>query len=113
MTQLNFGRDVQGYNAYAPEQAILKYSATLASGGHATVTVPSSAEKWILGVSSTPGSSVWVSVGGTAAVPAGATFAVTTSELNPPARTVYKADVIDILSEGATASIGVVLYETT
>lgn len=109
-TTLSFGRDVQGFNAYAPFQADLKYSATLTTGNHATITIPSNNEKWLMGIVPTPGTSVWVSVGGTAALPVGGTFATTTSELNPPARTVLKAQVVDIITSSATTDISVVLY---
>lgn len=110
MTQLNFGRDVQGFNAYAPEQADLLYSATLASGVNSTITVPVSATKWIAAFSYQPGTTIYVSVNGTAEVPAGGTFATTTSELNPSPRTVYAGDVIDIITSNVTADVGVALY---
>ena len=110
MTQLNFGRDVQGFNAYAPVQADLLYSATLASGVNASVTIPSSAPKWIIAVSYQPGTTVYMSVNGTAEEPAGGTFAITTSELNPSPRTVYAGDVVDFITPNTTADVGVALY---
>lgn len=109
--KLNFQRDTQGYNAYAPQQASDKYSATIAAGGHATVTVPSNFQNWIAAFSYAAGGDFWVSVGGTAAAPAGATFASTTSQLNPGALSVQKAQVIDVLNNGAGSSdVGVVFY---
>lgn len=113
MTPLNFGRDVQGFNAYAPKISDIKYSATLAASTHSTITVPSSAEKWIAVFSYEAVTNVWVAVNGTAAVPAGGTFATTTSQLNPPALTVYAADVIDIITANATTDVGVAFYTTT
>ena len=109
--KLNFGRDVQGYNAYAPDQATDKYSATLASGGSATVTVPSNFAVWIAAFSYQAAGDMWVSVGGTDAGPAGATFASTTSQLQPGALTVKAADVISIKNNGSGSSdVGVVFY---
>ncbi len=113
MRFLNFGRDVQGMNAYAPVQSDLKYSATLAAGAGENLTVPSSTAKWIVGFSYQPGASIWVSVNGTAAVPAGGTFLASTSELNPPARTVFAGDVINMITANTTADVGIVLYATS
>jgi hypothetical protein len=108
---LNFGRDVQGYNSFAASKADAKFSATLASAGNASFTVPSNYENWIVSFSFQPGSEVWVSINGTAAAPAGATFASTNSELLPGSRTVQAGDVINILNTGAgDADVGVSLY---
>ncbi len=110
MTQLNFGRDVQGFNAFAPTQADLLYSATLASGVNSSITIPSSAPKWIIAISYQPGTITYVSVNGTAEAPASGTFATTTSELNPSPRTVYAGDVVDFITTNMTADVGVALY---
>jgi|SRR6267154_58030 len=108
---LNFGRDVQGFNAFAPEFADVKYSATLASAGHDEFTVPSNFQNWIVAFSFQPGSSVWVALNGVAAAPAGATFAATTSEYLPGARKVKAGDIIDVLNNGVgSAGVGVMLY---
>lgn len=120
-TKLNFGRDVQGYNAYAAPVAADKYSATLASGGNATITLPKNALSWIVSFSYQPGSNIWVAVNANAAAPVGATFASTSSELLPGSRVIssVKADgttaaTINILNNGsASADIGVILYANT
>lgn len=119
-TKLNFGRDCQGYNAFAPPPAADKYSATLASGGNATITLPTNSPYWIVSFSYQPGSDIWVAYNGSAAAPAGATFATTTSELLPGARIVPStnttssgtvATTINILNNGtASADVGVILY---
>jgi hypothetical protein len=111
MTMLNFGRDIQGFNAYAPVQSALKYSAELTSLNNDSITVPGTSQQWIAAFSYQPGTNVWVSVNDTAEVPAGATFAVTTSELNPAPRLVQAGDVIDFITDNATAEVGVMLYE--
>lgn len=110
-TLLNFGRDVQGYNAFAPLTATDKYSATLTSGSETHITVPSNASKWIAVFSYQPGTTVWVDLtGGTAAVPAGATLASTTSEMIPSARTVLAGSKISMITDSVSAEVGVVLY---
>ena len=119
-TKLNFGRDIQGYNAYAPPPAADKYSAVLAAGGNATITLPTNSPYWIISFSFQAGSDVWVAYNGTAAAPAGATFATTTSELLPGSRILQStnttssgtvATTINMLNNGTgTADIGVVLY---
>lgn len=120
-TKLNFGRDVQGYNAFASNVAVDKYSATLASGGNATLTLPTNVPQWIVSFSFQPGSDVWVAYNGTAAAPAGATFAATTSELLPGSRTLpslqnngTSATTINLLNNGTgSADIGIILYATS
>jgi len=117
-TKLNFARDVQGYNSYAPSPSTNMFSATLASGGNATITLPTNALTWIVAFSYQPGSNLWVRVNGSAAAPAGATFAATTSELNPGARLIpafkpdgITANTINILNNGASsADVWVGLY---
>lgn len=111
MAKLNFGRDVQGFNTFAPDFADLTFSATLAAAGNSSVTVPSSNENWIMSMSFQPGSDVWVSKNGSAAAPAGAAFAANASELLPGARKVIAGDVINFFNNGAgTADVGVMLY---
>lgn len=117
-TKINFARDVQGYNTFAPAPSSDKYSATLASGGNATVTVPNNFQNWIAAFSYQPGSDMWVAYNTTAAVPAGATFASTTSELLPGARSVtaYQLDgttrtTINVFNNTTTAQdVGITFY---
>lgn len=110
-TVLDFQNDVKGYNSFAPAFATDRYSATLASGGSSTITVPSNFKHWVAAFSYQAGGDIWVSINGTAAGPAGATFATTTSQLQPGALSVNSTDVISIKNNGAGSSdIGVVLY---
>jgi len=105
---LNFGRDMQGYNAYAPQDAPFKKSATLTAGAAASFTIPSSYPVWIVAFSPQPGANVWVdTTGATAASPVGATFATTTSSLNPGQRTVLGGTSISCITDNTTADIGV------
>lgn len=109
--KLAFQRDIQGYNAYAPLQSTDMYSATLAAAGSSTITVPSNFKNWIAAFSYQAAGDMWVSVGHTAAGPVGATFASTTSQLQPGALSVQAGQVISIKNNGTGSSdVGVALY---
>lgn len=113
-TQLNFGRDVQGYNAYAPALSADKYSAALASGANSSITVPGTAQRWIAVLSYQPGADIWVTVNGTAVVPAGGTFASVNSCLLPASLSVKAADTISCVNNSTTAQdVGISLYAVT
>lgn len=117
-TVLSFGRDAQGYNAYAPNPSTNKYSATLPSGGNSTITLPATSQNWVVAFSYQPGSDIWVAYNATASAPAGATFATTTSELLPGSRKLPAYQIngttsttINLLNNGAgVADVGVTLY---
>jgi hypothetical protein len=119
-TKLNFGRDVQGYNTFAPPPSTNMYSATLASGGNSTITLPTNVATWIVAFSFQPGSDIWVAYNGTAAPPAGSTFASNISELLPGSRVLNSttttssgtvATTINLYNNGAgVADVGVILY---
>jgi len=113
-TPLNFGRDVQGFNAFAPATSDIKYSATITNGNETHISVPQSATKWIVVFSYQPGTNVWVDLtGATAAIPVGATLAATTAELNPASRTINAlnnsgtASKVSMITDNATADVGV------
>lgn len=111
MTQLNFGRDVQGMNAYAPMLSDLMFSATLVSGANHSVTIPSNSGNFIAVFSYQPGGDIWVSVNHTAGAPAGATFASTNSFLLPSQLLVKGGDVISAYNNSATGQdVGIALY---
>lgn len=109
-TKLVFGRDNQGYNAYAPQFSNIHFSATLVNGAASSITVPSDSSAYVAAFSYQPGTIVWVANNHTATVPAAATFGATNSELNPGARLVYPGDVISLITSSTTADCGVSLY---
>jgi len=117
-TSLEFGRDIQGYNAYAPRPSINIFSATLVNGAAATITLPQDYKSWIVAFSYQPGTNNFVDfTGATAQVPAGGTFAATTSELNPGARLLKSTQkdnitpaTISLVTNNATSDVTVVFY---
>lgn len=111
MIQLNFGRDVQGMNAYAPAISDIMYSCGLASADDQQITVPSSNQNWIAVFSYQPGGTIWVAVNDTAEPPAAGTFTTTTSFLLPAQLKVKAGDTISFYNNSATdQDIGVALY---
>lgn len=113
---LNFGRDVQGMNAYAPDFPSYIYTATLSQGVDESITVPSLYKKYIMYVIIQPQSRVWVSNVATAAVPFGSSFTTSNSELivSPIEykRIVYSGDVISFLTPNTTCDTSVIFYPT-
>ena len=117
-TKLNFGRDVQGFNAFSPPPPNNIFSAKLTVGVPATITLPLEYKHWILGFSYTGGSEVWVDFSGaTAANPTLGTFGATTSSRNPGTRIVKStksdnttAATISLITPDATAYVSVELW---
>lgn len=91
----------------------LKYSAALAATTDTTLTIPGNAPtyKAVIKVDS---NLVWVALNATAAVPAGTSFASTTSELvsdnRALCREVKAGDVLHFYTATATTNVSVVLY---
>ena len=94
--------------------ATYKYSATLGATTDTTLTVPGGASRYKALIRCKPGVLVWVALNGTAAVPAGASFAATTSELIPSyatlCREVKAADVLHFYTATASTDVSVVFY---
>lgn len=93
--------------------ADLKYSATLAATTDTTLTIPGNAPRYkaLIKVKN----NTWIANNATAAVPAGATFAATTSELvsssaPPICREVKAGDVLHFFTATASTDVSVVLY---
>lgn len=110
MMQSILGRDITGAVNYSLSPSENKKSATLEINNEETFTVPSTAPFWDVFFSIQPGSSIWVAYGATAEVPAGATFADTTSELNPTIRRLAAGTVVSCITGDVTAHIGISMY---
>lgn len=119
-TQLVFGRDKQGYPlGFIFPFPIDKYSVTLTASADTTLTVPGYS-----GVNSSggntqfearikvTGSPVWFAVDSTAAVPAGNTFASTTSVLivNSDNYIVTPAQVLHFITSASNVQVSVEFY---
>jgi hypothetical protein len=91
-----------------------KYSASLAANTDTTLTIPGDAPTYKMVVKVEANGLVWMATDATAAVPAGSTFAATTSELINDAksvcREVAKGDVIHFFTATAGTDVSVVLY---
>ncbi len=113
-TDLIFGRDVQGLNAYAPLFSTNMLTATLAAATARTITVPSSAPIWIMYVRMEPTGWCWISKTTTAAVPASSSFAASQSALAVGTiefkRTVNAGDVLSFITPNTTLNIQVEFF---
>lgn len=119
-TKFALSRDVNGYNGFGLPFSDTKYSATIAASTDTTLTIGGDASmgsiannvnKYIAIFNYETGSQVWVAKGATAAVPAGASFASTDSEMNPSAREVSDGDVLHFFTpDTGGASVSVIVY---
>ena len=116
-------KDIAGYNGFGLPFSDQKYSASLAATTDTTLTVPStntigaplnSIHRYIAVINVEANASVWCALNATAAVPAGATFAATTSDLivgsQYYAREVQAGDVLHFYSGTADVDISVMFY---
>lgn len=116
-------KDVAGYNGWGLTFTDLKFSASLAITTDTTLTVPSQSaigaplnevNKFLAVITVKANLSVWCAVNATAAVPAGTTFAATTSDLivgtQYYAREVKAGDVLHFFAPAASTDISVLFY---
>jgi hypothetical protein len=89
-TQYKLQKDVAGYNGFGLQFSDQKFSASLAAATDTTLAVPlggamgaalNSVNKFLAVIQVEANLSVWLAMNATAAVPAGSTFALTTSDL--------------------------------
>lgn len=104
----------QPVNDYGFNFASLKYSASLAATTDTTLTIPGSAPSYKALIKVENNGLVWVALNATAAVPGGASFAATTSELvndqSTLCREVKAGDVLHFYTATAATDVSVVLY---
>jgi hypothetical protein len=121
-TFYNINKNFQGVNGYATPFCTQTYSATLAAGVNEAVAVPlttamgtapatNSANTFLAVFYYKPATEFWVANNTTATVPAGGTFAATSSVLLPKAKTVKSGDVINVIS-AAGGDICIEFYST-
>lgn len=122
ITPYKIERDIAGYNGFGLQPSNLKFSADLAATTDTTLTIPDGASLGMPGATKNRflaiikvewGEEVWFAMNATAAVPAGASFAETDSELivstQDFAREVVAGDVLHFFSTPG-AEVSVVLY---
>ena len=123
ITQYKLQKDVAGYNGFGLPFSNSKYSASLAITTDTTLEVPNgssmgtalnSVNRFLAVIQVEANLSVWCAVNATAAVPAGSTFAATTSELiiggEYFAKEVKATDVLHFIAPTAGTDISVVFY---
>ena len=121
-TSYNIDPNVQGVNGFGLPFCTQIFSAVLAVATDTTLTVPATAaigapssnrfNKWVAVIKysrSNPANPVFVSVNATAAAPAGAPFAATTSEIEPDAKHCKTGDTLHFIC-GAAAYVTVAFY---
>ncbi len=90
------------------------YSATLAASTDTTLTVPGSAPRFKALIKAETDAVVWLAVGATAAVPAGASFASVSSEMIPVngylCREFKAGDVLHFITAGTDIDVSVAFY---
>lgn len=111
MTQMLMTRDASGSPTYGIPVTENKYGVILTSNNEATLTVPSNHAKWEVLFSIEPGASVWISINGTASIPALNAVAALDSMLNPGIRSCSAGDVISLITSNTTAQVGIEIYE--
>ena len=92
----------------------LKYSATLAASTDTTLTVPGQAPRYKAVIKAEADAVVYFAVGAVAEVPAGAGFAVSTSEMIPVngtlCREVKAGDILHFFTAGVSIDVSVCFY---
>jgi hypothetical protein len=122
-TQYKLQKDVAGYNGFGLQFCDQKFSATLAATTDTSLTVPvngamgqalNTINKWLAVVQVEANLSVWFALNAAAAVPGGASFAATTSDLIIGSEyygvEVKAGDVMHFLAPTASTDILVKFY---
>lgn len=119
-TPFSLVRDINGYNGFGLQFSTDKYSANLDQNTDTQIAVPKAGpmgscsstgtNKYLAIFEYQPGTSVFVANNEAAEVAAAASFALTTSELNPAARYVTAGDVLHFITPDTNAYVVVVFY---
>ncbi len=119
-TQFSMYTDVRGVNGFGLKFTDTAYSSTLTINTATALTIPGTGSLgggktqtknlWLAIFAFTPGATVWVANNDTAAIPAGASFAATNSEMNPAARVVEGGDVLSFFCASAGVQVSILLY---
>lgn len=122
--KFSYIHDINGFFAGALPVSDTIKTATLAQNTATPVTVPSDSglggngitgktTQWAAVINVTPAKEVWMSNGGTAAVPAGASFATSTSMMIPQSGAlvyVKGGDVLSFITAATATSVSVSFY---
>lgn len=121
-TQYNIDKNISGQNGFGLPFCSQVYTATLAVAADTTLAVPASAaigvpssnsfNKWVAVMKyarAAAASGVFVSVNSVAAVPGGAAFAASSSEIEPDAKHVKTGDILHFFC-AAAANVSVAFY---
>ncbi len=119
-TTYNVNNSLKGVNGFGTQFCDTIFTATLAAATEETFTVPgksalgninsSTLTQYVAVFSFESNLNFYVAVNATAAVPAGGTFAASTSVLNPKAKIVKQGDVIHVICATAGADVSVELF---
>jgi len=105
-------RDINGYNGFGLQFPDYCFSANLKANVASTaLTVPGDETYWVAIFQIAPGSNVFVSVNGTAAVAGNSgNFSAVTSVYNPTALKVRNTDTITCITPDTTAYVTISFY---
>lgn len=112
-TVLNFQKDVQGFNTYAPRFSVNKLSTTLSNGIEETFTIPAYFANCVISIVPNAGGNIWVSVNESSQLPTSGSFIASNSEQNPGPRLVNGGDVVHVITSQSTCDVSVILYAVT
>ena len=122
-TKFSMTRDINGYNGFGLKPSDTNINATLTVSTDTTFTVPGTSATggsnyqtkslWLAIFAFDPGTSVWVAINHTAAIPVGSTFAATNSFLNPAGLELQEGDVIHCFTAQTGVNASIRFYSLT
>lgn len=109
---LKFGKDANGFNAYAPRPCDLRWAVELDDSVEDSFTLPTDSDFYTVSFRYQPGTTVWVDVtGGIAEFPTLGTFVTTTSEMNPASLVLEGGATISMITGNTEAQVGVCAWQ--